>query len=55
LKRRGSSEEPAVFDTSSLVFLDLLGYVPLLRRLYRVVLPEAVARELAARPSLPGR
>ena len=51
---RGPSDEPAVFDTSSLVFLDLLGYVPLLRQLYRVVLPEAVARELATRPDSPG-
>ncbi len=50
----GRSEEPAVFDTSSLIFLDLLGYVPLLRQLYRVVMPEAVSEELSARPGSPG-
>ncbi|MEW6636044.1 MAG: hypothetical protein AB1425_04430 [Actinomycetota bacterium] len=54
MERREPSEEPAVFDTSPLVFLDLLGYVPLLRRIYRVVLPEAVSEELSARPGSPG-
>ena len=50
-----SPREPAVFDTSPLVFLDLLGYVSFLQRLHgRVVLPEAVARELTAHPGLPG-
>jgi hypothetical protein len=53
-ERLGRSEEPAVFDTSSLVFLDLLGYVPLLRQLYRVVVPEAVSEELSAGPDSPG-
>ena len=30
------------------------GYIPLLQRLYRVVLPEAVSEELSARPASPG-
>lgn len=50
----GPSEEQTVFDTSSLVFLDLLDYVPLLHQLYEVVLPEAVSEELSARPDSPG-
>lgn len=54
MERPGPSEEHTVFDTSSLVFLDLLGYVPLLRQLYQVVLPEAVSEELSARPGAPG-
>lgn len=54
MERSTPSEEQAVFDTSSLVFLDLLGYVPILRRLYKVVLPEAVSEELSARPGSPG-
>lgn len=54
MERPGSSTEQTVFDTSSLVFLDLLGYVPLLRQLYRVVVPEAVSEELSARPDTPG-
>lgn len=54
MQRRGSSEDPAIFDTSSLIFLDLLGYIPLLRMLYKVVLPKAVSEELSARPNLPG-
>lgn len=54
MERPGPSEEQTIFDTSSLIFLDLLGYVPLLRRLYRVVLPEAVSEELSERPGSPG-
>lgn len=54
MQRRGSPEDPAVFDTSSLIFLDLLGYIPLLRMLYEVVLPQTVSGELSARPNLPG-
>lgn len=50
----GSPEEQTVFDTSSLVFLDLIGYIPLLQRLYGVVLPKAVSEELSARPGSPG-
>lgn len=41
-----------VFDTSVLIFLDILGYAQLLQRLYRVVLPEAVSEELTVRPDL---
>lgn len=47
-------KETAVFDASPLIFLDRLGYVSSLRELYRVVLPEAVARELLVRPRSPG-
>ena len=54
MERAGSSAEQTVFDTSSLVFLDLLGYIPLLRQLYQVVLPVAVSEELSARPDSPG-
>ena len=54
MERAGSSTERAVFDTSSLVFLDLLGYVPLPRQLYQVVLPEAVSEELSVPQNLPG-
>ncbi|MDX5895282.1 DUF3368 domain-containing protein [Rubrobacter radiotolerans] len=54
MQRRELPEEPAVFNTSPLIFLDSLGYVPLLRRLYRVVLPVAVSEELSARPGLAG-
>jgi uncharacterized protein len=52
--RPGRSDAPAAFDTSSLIFLDLLGYIPLLRQLYRVVVPEAVSQELSARSESPG-
>jgi predicted nucleic acid-binding protein len=54
VERSGDSEEPAAFDTSSLIFLDLLDYIPLLRQLYRVVVPEAVSKELSARSGSPG-
>lgn len=54
MERAGSSTKCTVFDTGSLVFLDLLGYVPLLRQLYEVVLPEVVSEELSARPGSPG-
>jgi len=54
VERLGRSEEPAVFDTSSLIFLDLLGYIPLLRQLYRVVVPDAVSQELSVRSESPG-
>lgn len=54
MERFGRSEEPAVFDTSPLIFLDLLGYIPLLEQLYQVIVPEAVSEELSAHPSSPG-
>jgi uncharacterized protein len=54
LERSGRSGEPAVFDTSSLIFLDLLGYMPLLEQLYQVVVPEAVSKELSVHPGSPG-
>lgn len=46
--------EQAVFDTSALIFISALGYFPLLRSLYRVVMSEAVRDELSARPDSPG-
>lgn len=49
-----AGKETAVFDASPLIFLDRLGYAPSLRKLYWVVLPEAVASELLARPRSPG-
>jgi uncharacterized protein len=52
--RPGRSDEPAAFDASSLIFLDLLGYIPLLRQLYRVVVPEAASQELSVRSESPG-
>jgi predicted nucleic acid-binding protein len=54
LERLGRSEEPVVFDTSPLIFFDLLGYIPLLHQLYRIVVPGAVSAELSARPDSPG-
>jgi len=53
LERSGRSGEPAVFDTSSLIFLDLLGYIPLLQQLYQVVVPEAVSEELSVHSDSP--
>lgn len=44
----------AVFDTSPLIFLDLLGYLPALPRLHRTVVPEAVLQELSKHPEGPG-
>ena len=54
MERSGRSGEPAVFDTSSLIFLDLLGYMPLLQQLYQVVVPEAVSKELSVHTGSPG-
>jgi len=54
VERPGRSEEPAAFDTSSLIFLDLLGFIPLLRQLYRILIPEAVSQELSVRSASPG-
>jgi predicted nucleic acid-binding protein len=54
LEQAGLYEEFTIFDTSSIIFLDLLGYVPLLRGLYRVAMPEAVREELSARPDSSG-
>lgn len=54
MNRSESPAEQAVFDTSSLIFLDTLGYVPFLQRLYRVVIPEAVREELSTRPGSSG-
>jgi predicted nucleic acid-binding protein len=54
LERSGRSGKPAVFDTSSLIFLDLLGYIPLLQQLYQVVVPEVVSEELSVHPGSPG-
>jgi uncharacterized protein len=44
----------AVFDSSPLIFLDALGYVALLPRLFEVWVTPAVIAELTAQPSKPG-
>jgi predicted nucleic acid-binding protein len=50
-----AASTPAVFDTSPLILLDSLGYLPALRELHPAILiPEAVARELEVRPGRPG-
>jgi uncharacterized protein len=54
LERSGRSREPTVFDTSSLIFLDLLAYIPLLRQVYQVMVPVAVSEEFSAHPGSPG-
>jgi uncharacterized protein len=54
LEISGRLGEPAVFDTSSLIFLDLLDYMPLLRQVYQVIVPVAVSEELSAHPGSPG-
>lgn len=45
---------PAVFDTSSLIFLDALEYVELLPRLYVPYITPQVIRELQAKPNAAG-
>jgi uncharacterized protein len=54
LERSGRSGVPVVFGTSTLIFLDLLGYIPLLRQVYQVMVPEAVSEELSVHPGSPG-
>ncbi|MBA2691435.1 MAG: hypothetical protein H0U65_02930 [Rubrobacter sp.] len=49
-----SEKRLAVFDTSPLVFLDVLGYTRKLPELHRVVAPPAVIEELTALPGEPG-
>ncbi len=49
-----SEKHPAVFDTSPLVFLDVLGYADKLPELHRPAAPPAVIGELAALPGEPG-
>jgi predicted nucleic acid-binding protein len=44
----------AVFDSSSLIFLDSLGYIELLPNLFEVWVTPAVIAELTARPNKPG-
>jgi predicted nucleic acid-binding protein len=43
-----------VFDTGPLICLDALGYLPALGRMYRVLIPDAVAEELERRPGAAG-
>lgn len=43
-----------VFDAGPTIYLDAIGYLDLLRVLHRVMIPEAVARELEWRPEAPG-
>jgi predicted nucleic acid-binding protein len=53
-RQRQRTASPIVFDTSSLIFLDRLGYIPALRQLHgEIVIPGAVAHELARRPGMP--
>lgn len=47
---RGEARESAVFDAGPLIYLDALGYLHTLRELHRVIIPEAVARELEKYP-----
>lgn len=47
---RGEARELAVFDAEPLIYLDALGYLHALRELHRVIIPEAVARELEKHP-----
>jgi predicted nucleic acid-binding protein len=43
-----------VFDASPLIILDQLGYLPALRDLHgKIIIPHAVARELAHSPGMP--
>jgi predicted nucleic acid-binding protein len=51
---RGEAREPAVFDSGPLIYLDALGYLHTLRELHRVIIPEAVARELEKHPGASG-
>lgn len=44
----------AVFDTSPLVFLDVLDYIDTLPKLFEVIVPPAVSAELAVKPKQPG-
>lgn len=43
-----------MFDTGPLIYLDLLGYAPMLPKLHHVVVPPAVVQELVRRPDMPG-
>jgi predicted nucleic acid-binding protein len=43
-----------VFDTGPLIYLDALGYLPVLGRMYRVLIPDAVVEELERRPGASG-
>lgn len=50
---RAEARGPAVFDSGPLIYLDALGYLHVLRELHRVIIPEAVARELEEHPRAP--
>lgn len=43
-----------VFDSGPLIYLDTLGYLPVLTEMYRVFIPDAVAEELTRRPGAAG-
>ena len=49
-----AGREVAVFNTSPLIFLDVLDYLPLLPALHQPVIPPAVSEELLAQPTAPG-
>lgn len=48
------SRPAAAFDTSPLIFLDLLGYAGAVAGRYRALAPPAVAAELSIKPDQPG-
>lgn len=50
---RAEARGPAVFDSGPLIYLDVLGYLHALKGLHRVIIPEAVARELEGHPGAP--
>ncbi len=49
-----ADREIAVFNTSPLIFLDVLDYLPLLPDLHQPVIPPAVSGELLAQPTAAG-
>lgn len=44
----------AVFDAGPLIYLDAAGYLDIVRGMYDIVIPGAVAAELERRPGSPG-
>ena len=48
------AREPAVFDAGPIIYLDALGYLDVLKEPYRVMIPDAVVRELQRRRGAPG-
>ncbi len=44
----------AVFDAGPLIYLDAAGYLEVVRGMYDIIIPDAVANELERRPGAPG-